>query len=154
MKISNLNLQKTKIVCTIGPSSESIEIIKDLLNAGMNVARINLSHGENKDHKKIISNLREASNSLNKSLPILADLPGPKYRVGIIPNNFLNTNKNDLLSFECDESTDTTDIKIWPSGLHNDVQIGAILLVDDGAVELEVTEIQKTKIITTRFFFL
>jgi|TARA_B110000263_G_scaffold96449_2_gene84268 pyruvate kinase len=148
LKISNLNLQKTKIVCTIGPSSESIEIINDLLNAGMNVARINLSHGNNDDHRKIISNLREASNSLNISLPILADLPGPKYRVGVIPNNFFNTKENDSLRFECGENIDTTDIKIWPSGLHKDVKIGAIILVDDGAVELEVTEIKNTKITT------
>lgn len=147
-KISNLNLQKTKIVCTIGPSSESIETIKDLLNAGMNVARINLSHGKNDDHKKIISNLREASNSLNKSLPILADLPGPKYRVGIIPNNFLDIKENNIISFECNENINSQDIKIWPSGLHKDIQIGAILLVDDGAVELEVTEIKNSKIIT------
>jgi len=147
-KISNLNLQKTKIVCTIGPSSESIETIKDLLNAGMNVARINLSHGKSDDHKRTISNLRQASDLLNKPLPILADLPGPKYRVGIIPNNYLEIKENNIISFECNEKINSKDIKVWPSGLHKDVQIGAILLVDDGAVELEVTEIQNAKITT------
>ena len=86
------NLKKTKIVCTIGPSSDSVEIIEGLIDAGMNVARMNLSHGNEKDHKKIISNLRKAAKNRNIYLPILADLPGPKYRVGEINNGIMEYN--------------------------------------------------------------
>ena len=75
-----MNLQKTKIVCTIGPSSDSIEIIEELIKSGMNVARINLSHGKELDHLNIISNIRNVSKKLDSPIPILADLPGPKYR--------------------------------------------------------------------------
>ena len=143
------NLKKTKIVCTIGPSSDSVEIIEGLIDAGMNVARMNLSHGNEKDHKKIISNLRKAAKNRNIYLPILADLPGPKYRVGEINNGIMEVKENQVILFECDnEKLESEEINIWPSGLNKDVEVGAILMIDDGAVELEVTAINQTKIET------
>jgi len=143
------DFKKTKIVCTIGPSSDSIEIIEGLIDAGMNVARMNLSHGNETDHKKIISNLRKAAKNREIYLPILADLPGPKYRVGKIKNGSIEVLENQNILFECDnENSNSKKINIWPSGLNNDIEIGAILMIDDGAVELEVTDINKTKIET------
>ena len=143
------NLKKTKIVSTIGPSSDSVEIIEGLIDAGMNVARMNLSHGNEKDHKKIISNLRKAAKNRNIYLPILADLPGPKYRVGEINNGIMEVKENQVILFECDnEKLESEEINIWPSGLNKDVEVGAILMIDDGAVELEVTAINQTKIET------
>ncbi len=115
----------------------------------MNVARMNLSHGNEKDHKKIISNLRKAAKNRNIYLPILADLPGPKYRVGEINNEIIEVTENQTILFECDnEKTNSKEINIWPSGLNNDVDTGAILMIDDGAVELEVTGIDQTIIKT------
>ena len=73
---------KTKIVCTIGPASESREVMEEMIRAGMNIARLNFSYGEFTSHEKIIKNLRAASRSTGKSLAIMADLPGPKMRVG------------------------------------------------------------------------
>tara|TARA_E500000081_G_scaffold151850_1_gene182902 strand:- start:193 stop:1617 length:1425 start_codon:yes stop_codon:yes gene_type:complete len=143
-----MDLQKTKIVCTIGPSSESLDTLIDLIKSGMNVARINLSHGSEEDHIKMISNIRKASEKMNSSIPILADLPGPKYRVGTIDNNFLELKVNEELSFECSDSKDNKNLIIWPPGIHNDVKVGAILLIDDGAVELEVIEIKNSLIRT------
>ncbi|MBA47199.1 MAG: pyruvate kinase [Dehalococcoidia bacterium] len=142
-------LKKTKIVCTIGPSSDSVEIIESLIDAGMNVARMNLSHGNESDHKKIISNLRKAAKNQNVYLPILADLPGPKYRVGEIKNGKMEVSKNQKIVFECDnENTKSEELNIWPSGLSNDVEVGAILMIDDGAVELEVTGINQSQLET------
>ncbi|MEC7838217.1 MAG: pyruvate kinase [Chloroflexota bacterium] len=143
------NFKKTKIVCTIGPSSDSIEIIEGLIDAGMNVARMNLSHGNENDHKKIISNLRKAADNRKIYLPILADLPGPKYRVGEIEKGSINVLENQNILFECDnENSNSKKLNIWPSGLNNDIEVGAILMIDDGAVELEVTSINKTIIET------
>ena len=142
-----MNLHKTKIVCTIGPSSDSIEIIEELIKSGMNVARINLSHGKEADHLNIISNIRNVSKKLDSSIPILADLPGPKYRLGEIKNNSLDLNIDDELFLNCGNSN-KEELSVWPPGLHLDVKKGAVLLVDDGAVELEITEINKTIIKT------
>ena len=142
-----MNLHKTKIVCTIGPSSDSIEIIEELIKSGMNVARINLSHGKESDHLNIISNIRNVSKKLDSPIPILADLPGPKYRLGEIKNNSLDLNIDDELFLNCGNSN-KDELSVWPPGLHEDVKNGAVLLVDDGAVELEITEINKTIIKT------
>jgi pyruvate kinase len=142
-------LKKTKIVCTIGPASDSVNIIEGLIDAGMNVARMNLSHGNKDDHKKIISNLREAAKNRNIYLPILADLPGPKYRVGKIEKGVMEVSENQKIIFECDnDKPESKTLNIWPSGLNNDVEVGAILMIDDGAVELEVTAINQTQLET------
>ena len=143
-----MDLQKTKIVCTIGPSSDSIDTLTELIKSGMNVARINLSHGSEEDHIKMISNIRKASDKMDSSIPILADLPGPKYRVGKIDSDFLELKVNEEISFECSEQNDNENLIIWPPGIHNDVKVGAILLIDDGAVELEVIEIKNSLIRT------
>jgi pyruvate kinase len=75
-------LQKTKIVCTIGPASDSPEVMKQMIEADMNVARLNFSHSDFAGHKKVIGNLRAASVSLGRRIAIMADLPGPKMRIG------------------------------------------------------------------------
>src|SRR5512139_4046494 len=73
---------KTKIVCTIGPASESREVMEEMIRAGMDVARLNFSHGDFASHAKTIENLRAASRSTGRRLAIMADLPGPKMRIG------------------------------------------------------------------------
>ena len=80
----NINSPRTKIVCTIGPASESPEVIKQMIEAGMNVARLNFSHGDFAAHKNVIDNLREASRSLGTRIAIMADLSGPKMRIGSV----------------------------------------------------------------------
>jgi len=73
---------KTKIVCTIGPASESPEVLEQMIRAGMNIARLNFSHGDFSSHKKVIENLRTASLAVGRRVAIMADLPGPKMRIG------------------------------------------------------------------------
>src|SRR5512137_1561708 len=73
---------KTKIVCTIGPASEAPEVMEQMIRAGMNVARLNFSHGDFAGHRRVIENLRAAARAVGRRLAILADLPGPKIRIG------------------------------------------------------------------------
>ena len=73
---------KTRIVCTIGPSSESPAILQDLILGGMNIARLNFSHGDFDYHKKLIGNIRSAATATGRRVAIMADLPGPKIRIG------------------------------------------------------------------------
>jgi len=77
-----LPTHKTKIVCTIGPASESREVMEQMIRAGMNIARLNFSHGDFKSHKKVIESLRAAANRVGRRVAIMADLPGPKIRIG------------------------------------------------------------------------
>ena len=77
-----LPASKTKIVCTIGPASESVTVLEQMIRAGMNVARLNFSHGDFDGHKKVIDNIRTAAEALEKRVAIMADLPGPKMRIG------------------------------------------------------------------------
>jgi len=77
-----LPAHKTKIVCTIGPASESREVMEEMIRAGMDVARLNFSHGDFASHEKTIKNLRAASKATGNRLAIMADLPGPKMRIG------------------------------------------------------------------------
>ena len=82
----NLPSHKTKIVCTIGPASESPEIMEQMIRAGMSVARLNFSHGDFHSHKRVIENLRATAKAMGRRVAILADLPGPKMRIGQLEN--------------------------------------------------------------------
>jgi pyruvate kinase len=77
-----LPANKTKIVCTIGPASEAPETLQRMIGAGMNVARINFSHGDFPGHEKVIENVRAAAHAVGRRVAIMADLPGPKIRIG------------------------------------------------------------------------
>src|SRR5450759_492625 len=86
-KEANMNdIRRTKIVCTLGPASETPAIIEKMIRAGMNVARLNFSHGSHEDHGKKIKIIRELSEKLNHPVAILQDLAGPKIRIGYIPD--------------------------------------------------------------------
>ena len=88
---------KTKIVCTIGPASESPAVLSQMIEAGMNIARMNFSHGDFAAHKKVIENLRAASASAGRRIAIMADLSGPKMRIGQIDPEPIELKPGDLL---------------------------------------------------------
>ncbi|WP_440896090.1 pyruvate kinase [Amphibacillus sp. Q70] len=136
-------MRKTKIVCTIGPVSESVEKITELIAAGMNVARLNFSHGDFEEHGNRIRNIREASKKLGKTVAILLDTKGPEIRTGIMAEGKVDIVKGQTINISMDETILGTNEKFaitYPE-LIDDVHVGSKILLDDGLIELEIIEI-------------
>src|SRR4030043_1240348 len=134
---------KTKIVCTIGPASESPEIIEQMMRAGMNVARLNFSHGDFSGHKKIIENLRSVSKATGRRLAIMADLPGPKMRIGQLVKEPIDLKIGDTFTLTTQELTgDASRVSVTFPRLPQTVKIGDTLFLNDGLIQLEVLKIQ------------
>jgi len=133
-------MKHTKIVCTIGPASCSANVIRALAEAGMNVARLNFSHGAHQEHASWINTIREVSAELNRPIAILQDLSGPKLRIGEIKSEsiVLNEGAQVVLTIR-DVSGDEKEISISYPSLPNIVKIGDQILLADGELELRVT---------------
>ena len=142
-------MKKTKIVCTIGPKTESVEKLTELANAGMNVMRLNFSHGNFKEHGDRITNLRTVMKNTGKDLAILLDTKGPEIRTIKLDNG------DDVTLTAGQEFTFTTDISVvgnvntvavtYP-GFANDLSAGNTILVDDGLIEMEVISTTDTEV--------
>jgi len=134
-----MNACKTKIICTIGPATSSKDRITKLIKAGMNVARLNFSHGTHKEHEKSFNLIRECSKKLNRSVAILLDLSGPKIRVGKLKDNKLLLIKGASITLTS-ENVLGTDKKISVSypDLPKEVRRGDAILLNDGLIELKV----------------
>ena len=147
MKVSEF--RRTKIVATIGPSSNNPTTIKNLINSGVDVFRLNFSHGTYEQHEKNIKNIRDIAKKIKPSVGILLDLQGPKIRVGKIIDGGIKLKKNDLLRISSNEVIGTDLLISTPfKPLITDVHIGGQLLLDDGLIELKVIEKNKTEITT------
>lgn len=139
---------RTKIVCSIGPATESEEMIEKLINAGMRVARMNFSHDVHEAHGQRIDNVRKVAKKLGVDVKILCDLQGPKIRVRNFENAPIKLDdgqKVTLVSNACNEINDG-EICIEDPYLHSDVNVGDIILIDDGLIELVVEEVVNHKI--------
>ncbi|MDQ0858109.1 pyruvate kinase [Bacillus sp. V2I10] len=145
-------MRKTKIVCTIGPASESVEKLTQLMEAGMNVSRLNFSHGDFEEHGARIKNIREASGKLNKDIAILLDTKGPEIRTHSMQDGAIELVAGSEVIVSMTEVLGTADkFSISYEGLINDVHAGSIILLDDGLIGLEVLEMNKeTKEIRTK----
>jgi len=134
---------KTKIVATVGPACETYDQLKNLVIAGVNVFRLNFSHGSHEDKKKIIDNIRGINKELNCSVAILGDLQGPKLRVGEIENNRLEVKEGDILTFTNTKCVGTLE-KIYVSypNLAGDVVVGNTIMNDDGKIEVMVHSVE------------
>ncbi|CAH1204691.1 Pyruvate kinase [Paenibacillus auburnensis] len=142
-------MRKSKIVCTIGPASESLENIKKLILAGMNVARLNFSHGDFEEHGNRIKTIRQASKELGKTVAILLDTKGPEIRTGKLEVEPIELVQDEYLTLTTEEILgDQNRISITYSDLPNDVQVGSTILIDDGLIGLTVVDIQGTEIKT------
>jgi pyruvate kinase len=137
--------RKAKIIATLGPASQSVEIIQQLVQSGMNVARLNFSHGSQADHAEFIRNLRSISENLNYPLAILQDLQGPKIRVGHLEQPIdLETNAKVTLYAQEDKSPEVKGFVIpvdFPE-LFSLVQGGERILLDDGHIKLKVEQVE------------
>ncbi len=142
------NIRRTKIVCTLGPSSDTPEIIEKMIKAGMNVARLNFSHGSHKDHGEKIKLIRELSKKLNSPVAILQDLAGPKIRIGKIPEPGMLLQPGDeiVLTTNQDNSSPKRVFVAYTS-LPDEVRPGDRILLADGLLELNVLETRTSEIL-------
>lgn len=137
-------MHKTKIVATVGPACDSYDQLLDLVKAGVNVFRLNFSHGSHEDKLAIIEHIRNINKTQPYNIAILADLQGPKLRVGEIENNALDLQVGDVLTFTNEKCIGTKE-KIYVSypNLAGDVVVGNTIMIDDGKIEVKVTGIEK-----------
>lgn len=142
--------RRTKIVCTLGPSSNTFEQIEQLYLAGMNVARINFSHGSHEDHARTMDYIRQVARKYNYSIPILMDLQGPKIRVGTMKDGGQILAEKSRVVLTPDDVEGTSEIiPIDYDNLPKDAKVGDRILVDDGLLELKVTELRSEDVIAT-----
>ncbi|NYG08340.1 pyruvate kinase [Phycicoccus badiiscoriae] len=140
-------MRRAKIVCTLGPAVSSPERIRELVEAGMDVARLNLSHGEYADHEKIYQEIRRASDEIGHAVGILVDLQGPKIRTARFkdgPVELLNGAEFTITTRDVDGSV--TEVGTTYKGLPGDVRPGDSLLIDDGKVALQAVEVTDTDV--------
>jgi pyruvate kinase len=136
-----LPANKTKIVCTIGPASESSEVMEEMIRAGMNVARLNFSHGDFAGHQKVIENIRAVAGRIGQRVAILADLPGPKIRLGQLSQEPIQLKAGDFFSLTTEEITgDCRRVSVTFTRLPQAVKPGDTLFLNDGMIQLEVVE--------------
>ncbi len=139
-------MRKTKIICTLGPATEDEAVLRELILSGMDVARINMSHGTYEEHRKKMDAVKKLRNELDKPVAILLDTKGPEIRTGHFPEKvLLQTGQHYTLSTEpCDGNTEHCSISF--KGLPHDVEIGTRILIDDGLIELKVLHKTETEI--------
>ncbi|MGK7940678.1 MAG: pyruvate kinase, partial [Crocosphaera sp.] len=140
---------RTKIVATIGPATSSPETLKKMVNAGMNVARLNFSHGSYDDHARMVSLLRSVSQELDTPITLLQDLQGPKIRIGQFPDGKIILEDGGLLTLVpiSNHNNQPNTAGIDYPYLAEEAKIGAQILLDDGLLELEIKEIQGDSVI-------
>ncbi len=139
-----MNMRKTKIVCTIGPASEKEETLKQMINAGMNVARINFSHGSMEDQIDKVNTIKKVRKELKKPVALLLDTQGPEIRTGKLENGepvYLEDGDLFILVNE-DIEGNKQKVSVSYKNLYKDVKIGTSILIDDGSIEITVEEIK------------
>jgi pyruvate kinase len=142
-------MRRAKIVCTLGPATDTYDQIKTLVEAGMDVARLNMSHGSHVDHEDRYRRVRKASDEIGRSVGILADLQGPKIRLARFAEGPVLLERGDEFTITTDDVPGTRDIcGTTYKGLAADVSRGERILVDDGRVTLEVTDVEGPRVHT------
>ncbi|MBR5614419.1 MAG: pyruvate kinase [Clostridia bacterium] len=141
-------MRKTKIVCTIGPASNNEETLSRMCLAGMNVARLNFSHGTHEEHKRNISLIKKVREKLGLPIAILLDTKGPEYRIGIFENKKIILNDGDLFTFTTDDIVGNTErVSVSYKGLTNDINPGDRILLNNGLVVFDVIEVKGNDVI-------
>ena len=139
---------KTKIVCTIGPASESVATLEKLLKAGMNVARLNFSHGEFSGHEQVIKNIRQASANTGIRVAIMADLPGPKIRIGLLEQEPIELSEGNQFVLTTDDIVgNQSGVSVSLDKLPQVVQPGDKLFINDGLIQLNVIGVKNQDIV-------
>lgn len=135
--------RKTKIVCTIGPSSESKEMMAKLIDAGMNIIRLNFSHGDFEEHGNRIKNIREVSKEKNANVAILLDTKGPEVRLGVFENDVENYQAGEEITLVREKIVGNHErVHVQCPEIFDDLEVGGTVLVDDGKMRLTVIDKQ------------
>ncbi len=141
--------RRAKIVCTIGPASNSEEMLRVLMLAGMDVARLNFSHGTHQDHAEVIARLRKVAAELGRSICILQDLQGPKIRTGLLVDHLpIALRTGQTVTITCEDVLGTSDVLATTyCDLAKDVKAGEHILLSDGRLELVVTDVRQGNVV-------
>src|SRR5512137_1952680 len=139
---------KTKIVCTIGPASESAEIMERMIRTGMNIARLNFSHGSFDSHRAVVRNLRSAARAEGKRIAIMADLSGPKMRIGNLAQEPVELKHGDSFVLTIDDIIgDAGRASVTFKRLPQAVRTGDTLFLNDGIIQLDVSAVKGSEVI-------
>lgn len=142
-------MRKTKIICTIGPASENEEILTQMCLAGMNVARLNFSHGTYPEHEKKIELIKRVREKLGLPIAIMLDTKGPEYRIKTFQNGKVEIRTGDPFIFTVDDvEGDENRVSVNYKQLNQDLKPGDIVTVNNGMVKFQVREIRGSEIIT------
>ena len=135
-------MRRTKIVCTLGPSSNQVAVLTSLIQAGMNVARLNFSHGNHAEHAATVSAVRQAAKEVGNNLAILLDTKGPEIRIGAFIADKITLQAGESFKLTTNQVDGTQDqVYVNYPGIINDVQPGMQVLLDDGLIVLEIMDI-------------
>ena len=141
------DMRKTKIICTIGPASESPEVFRRMCLEGLNVARLNFSHGTHEEHQKKIDMIKAVREELNLPIAIMLDTKGPEYRIRTFRDGSITLRDGDDFTFTTREiEGDEHIVSVSYPGLADDLEPGDRVLVNNGLVIFEVREIENTEI--------
>ena len=144
-------MRNAKIVCTIGPATASLDQMKLLVEAGMDVARINRSHGSTEEHEQVYRNVRQAAKEAGRNVAVLVDLQGPKIRLARFVDGPHDLAVDDIFTITTREVEGTKDIcGTTFKGLAGDCKAGDFLLIDDGKVRVEVMEVKDGTDVVTK----
>ncbi len=143
-------MRRAKIVCTLGPATSTLNAIRDLVAAGMDVARMNLSHGSYPDHEAVYRHVRQASDESGRGVGILVDLQGPKIRLGNFAGGPVLLSAGATFTITTEDVPGTVDlVSTTYAGLPGDVRLGDRILIDDGKVTVEVAAVDGPRVVTT-----
>lgn len=138
-------MRKTKIICTIGPSCSDENTLRQMCLAGMNVARLNFSHGTHEEHQVMIDTIKKVREELELPIAIMLDTKGPEYRIGTFKNERITLNTGDEFDFTVEDvEGDETKVSVSYKGLIDDLEVGDNILVNNGLVIFEVLSLSKT----------
>lgn len=143
-------MKKTKIVCTLGPASETEEVISAMADAGMNVARINFSHGTHEEHAKKIATVKALRAKKQIALPVMLDTKGPEFRIRTFKNGKILLKEGDTFTFTTDEiEGDETRVSVSYKGICSDMNAGDKILLNNGLMVFEVKEVKAKEVVCT-----
>lgn len=141
-------MRKTKIICTLGPSTKDEQVLRDLMLNGMSVARINFSHGTHDEHRETIKKVKEIRRQLNLPVALLLDTKGPEIRIGDFENGRIQLKKGQTFVLTTNEvQGNENTVSITYKNLVNDISVGNTILIDDGLIGMEVLSVTETDIV-------